>query len=166
MCRHLASLSLALLLTAAAADALARSEDRNQPLELDAETTDGFLTDDGQTTFSGNVVATQGTLHIRADQAVVTMRNGDIVRVVLTGNPARMRQEDDQGQPMDARARRVDYDLSTDQIVFTGGVEIEQPRGSLRGERVFYDMATSRVNAGQSGERVRMVIQPRTAQGN
>lgn len=161
-----ASLGLALLLAGVASAAHARSDDRDQPFELDADRTEGFLTDDGQTTITGNVVARQGTLEIHADQAVITMRGGDIARVVLTGAPATLFQEDDQGRPMDARALRIDYDLTTDQVEFTREVEIDQPRGSIRGERVFYDMTTSQVNAGEPGGRVRMVIQPQSAQGN
>ncbi|MBS7456738.1 lipopolysaccharide transport periplasmic protein LptA [Coralloluteibacterium stylophorae] len=164
MSRPAASLLAAAVLLAAAGSALARSSDREQDMIIDAASTEGELTDNGTVTFSGDVRMDQGTLRVRADDAVGTLRDGEIVRVVLTGAPARLQQEDDQGQPMDARAARIDYDLATDTAVLTGDVEIEQPRGNLRGERVVYDIATGRVRAGQEGGRVRMVIQPKSGQ--
>ena len=47
----------------------------------------------------------------------------------------------------------------------TGDVRIEQPRGTLRGERVVYNLQTGRVESGGEGSgRVRMRILPRNTQ--
>lgn len=151
---------LLLALAALPATAQAASRDRDQPMEIDAEDFDGILSDDSTLKLRRNVQIVQGSLNIQADAADVSTRGGEIARVVLTGEPARMRQVDDAGQPMNARARRIDYDLSGNSVVLTGGVEIEQPRGNLSGERVVYDLDSGQINAGGEGGRVRMVIQP------
>lgn len=161
----LAPAALAAALLFAVAPAHARSSDRDQPMEIDADDFDGILSDNSVLRLRRNVVIVQGSLNIQADAADVTTRDGDIARVVLTGAPARMRQVDDAGQPMSARAQRIDYDLSDNHVVLTGAVEIEQPRGNLSGERVVYDLDSGRVNAGGEGGRVRMVIQPRRSEG-
>lgn len=151
---------LALALVVPAPSGHAASRDRDQPMEIDAEDFDGILADDSTLKLRRNVRIVQGSLDIQADAADVSTRGGEIARVVLTGGPARMRQVDDAGQPMTARAQRIDYDLSGNSVVLTGGVEIEQPRGNLSGERVVYDLDSGQINAGGEGGRVRMVIQP------
>jgi lipopolysaccharide export system protein LptA len=151
--------ALALLL---AGPALAKSTDRNQPMDIAADRTDAILTDDGDARLNGNVVITQGTLNVNADNALVTRKNGDIDEVTLTGNPATLSQLNDNGERMTARAAKIVYTLSTDLIVMTGGVVVDQPRGNLRGEMIKYDLTTGRLDGGGGGGRVSMRILPKT----
>jgi lipopolysaccharide export system protein LptA len=108
----------------------------------------------------------QGSLEVDADRAEVHRRAGDIDRIVLTGSPARLRQVSDQGEPMDAQARQVVYTLSSDVMVLTGSVVIEQPRGNLRGETIKYNVDTGRLDGGGDGQRVSLRILPKTAPAN
>ena len=86
------------------AGALARSTDRNKPMDIDAG--QQRLLDGRQppTTLSGGVIITQGTLDIRSNQAVIHSSGGDPVRAVLTGAPghaqagARRRQAHERGR--------------------------------------------------------------------
>ena len=146
-----------------AADAAhARSSDRNQPMDLKSDRSSCGVDDTGACQFSGDVLITQGTLNIGAAQATMHRNDGDVSRVVLTGSPVILRQQMDDGTPMTARAAQVDYDLRTEVVVFTGDVSIEQPRGSLSGERVVYNLQTGRVEGGGEGAgRVHMRILPR-----
>ena len=158
----------ALLVAAAigfAGAASARSSDRNQPMELDANSSDCSVDDSGPCTFSGNVHIVQGTLDIVAAHADVRRGGGDIQRVQLTGSPVVLRQQMDNGSSMHARAARVDYDMPRDTVVFTGKAHIEQPgRGSITGERIVYNMKTGQVQSGgQGGGRVKMRILPKGA---
>lgn len=145
--------------------AQARSSDRSKPMDIDAGATDYSLDDRRPTVLSGGVTITQGTLDIRSNRAEITQRGGEPVRVVLTGGPVRLTQQLDDGTPMSATANNVDYDLKTEIVVLTGGVNLQQPRGSLAGGRVVYNMRTGQVQSGgQSGGRVKMRILPRNAQ--
>src|SRR5690606_42073901 len=67
----------------------------------------GTLDDSGPIVFSGGVTITQGTMHVEAERAEITTRGGDIQRVVLTGSPATMRQEMDDGSPIDRKSTRL-----------------------------------------------------------
>ncbi len=80
---------------------------------------------------------------------------------MLTGSPATLKQVNDNGEPMNARASRIVYTLDSDVVVLTGGVVIEQARGNMRGERVTYDLKTGRLNGGGEGGRVKMTILPK-----
>jgi len=142
----------------------ARSSDRTKPMDIDAGRQEGTLDDSSPTILSGGVHITQGTLDIQSSTATISTRNGDPSRAVLTGAPVVLKQQMDDGTPMTARASQVDYDLSTETVVFTGSVVIDQPRGSMSGQRVVYNMKTGRVDSGGQGNgRVKMRILPKNA---
>jgi len=159
-----AALSVTLLALAfAAGPALAKSTDRQQPMDLSAANMDALLSDDSVSTLEGSVSIRQGTLEVDADRAEVHRKAGEIDRIVLTGSPARLRQVSDQGEPMDASAAQVVYTMSSEVMVLTGNVVINQPRGNLRGETVKYDINTGRLDGGGDGQRVSMRILPKAA---
>jgi lipopolysaccharide export system protein LptA len=157
--------ALVMLLATAPVAANARSSDRNRPMDIDAGATDYSLDDRRPTVLSGGVTINQGTLDIRSNRAEIMQRGGEPVRVVLSGGPVKLNQQLDDGTPMSATAAKVDYDLTTEIVVFVGNVAIQQPRGSLSGERVVYNMRTGQVQSGGEGKgRVKMRILPRNAQ--
>lgn len=164
--RPLVVATLAACLCALAGGAMARSSDRRQPMNVEAGAQQGTVDGNGVTTLSGGVTITQGTLDIRSSRAEIHQRNSDVQRAVLTGSPVVLKQVLDDGSPMTARAAKVDYDMQTEIVVFTGNVQIEQPRGTMSGQRVVYNMKTSRVDSGgEGGGRVKMTIQPKAKAG-
>jgi lipopolysaccharide export system protein LptA len=149
----------------ASATAWAKSSDRNQEMAIDAGATSGTLDDRQPTVLSGGVTISQGSLLINAGTATVSTRGGEPVRAVLTGSPVRLKQQLDDGTPMNATASKVDYDLKAEIVIFTGDVNIQQPRGTVQSQRVVYNMRTGMVNSGGEGNgRVRMLIKPRNQQ--
>ena len=155
---------LALACLFAPALALARSADRNQPMELDADGQDCNVADaNSKCVFTGNVVIVQGTLEVRASRAEVVRRNGDIDQVVLTGSQATMKQQMDDGTMMNARADRIVYEPHREILTLTGNFKIESPQGSNSGQKMVYNMGTGQMQSGGDGTRVRTVIQPRSA---
>jgi len=158
--------ALALLLVVIAAAAGARSSDRNQPMEIDAGHQSGTLGDDAVNVLSGGVHVTQGSLDIRSSTASITLSDGEPVRAVFSGGPVVLKQVMDDGTPMSVNADNIDYNLRTEIVVFTGDVSIDQPRGSMRGERVVYNLQTGNVESGGEGSgRVRLRILPKSARG-
>jgi lipopolysaccharide export system protein LptA len=141
--------------------ALGKSTDRNQPMDVQSDNSDAVMEDNSDSTLSGNVVITQGTLEIKADRAVIHRSKGDIDKVTLTGGPVVMKQINDSGEPMNAQASTIVYTLSSDLILLSGNVNIEQPRGSMRGENVKYDLKTGRLNGGGDGKRISMRMLPK-----
>ena len=155
--------ALVLLLCAfAASGAWARKTDRSKPMDVTADHSDTSLADDSVSTLTGNVVVTQGTMVIHADKAVITRKDGDISRALLTGAPVSLKQDDENGEPMTATSAKVDYDLSTNIAVFTGNAVIDQPtRGQMHGEKIVYNVDSGNVTSGGDGTRVSMHILPK-----
>jgi lipopolysaccharide export system protein LptA len=162
MSRRIAELLLLPILAGAVGVAAARSSDRNQPMDAESDQNSCTLGDAGQCTLTGNVHITQGSLDIKAARAVIYRGGGDINRAVLSGSQVTLRQVMDDGTSMTANANGVDYNLKSDIVVFTGAVSIQQPRGSMSGERVVYNLKTGNVESGGEGTgRVKMRILPR-----
>ena len=160
---RLHALSSLLLVALLPLGAQAKTTDRNAPMDIEADRTDAMLGDDSESVLTGSVKITQGSLEVNADRAVIHRKAGDISQVVLTGTPATLKQVADNGEPMNARATQIVYTLTSDLVVLTGGVVIQQPRGTLRGETIKYDLKTGRLDGGGDGKRVQMRIMPKTA---
>ena len=157
----LAAMAIAL---AASAPAGARSSDRSKPMDIEAARSDCGLGSNTTCTLTGNVVISQGTLHVVAAKAVVHQNGGDPSRALLSGGVT-LRQELDDGGRIDAKSANVDYDMRSEVVVFTGNVVITQQRGTLNGERVVYNMKTGQVESGgEGGGRVKMRILPKGQQ--
>lgn len=154
--------SLACLALAFAVPASALKSDRDKPMNIEADRSTA-LTNEGNATLSGNVVITQGTLAVRADLAEISQSKAGVVsRAVLTGAPATLSEDLDDGGRLDARAAKIDYDMDGKLVVLTGGAVVAQPQGELRGERITYDLETGRLDAGgpEGGNRVFLRMNP------
>lgn len=162
MRRHPAAEAVLLLTLLLPALASARSTDRNADMQVEATGADAVLNDNGESVLTG-VTITQGTMRIEAAKATITRTAGDITRIVLEGTPAQLQQENDNGELMKARARRIDHNPVTEVIVLTGAVEVDQGTNTMRGERLTYDTKSGRLNAdGGGGDgKIRMTLQPR-----
>jgi lipopolysaccharide export system protein LptA len=161
--RPLSLLFAGLAALACAGIADARTTDRTQPLDVESNSSDCSVTDDGPCTLIGDVHLVQGTLVVRAGRAVVHRTGGDIRRVVLTGAPVQLSQQLDDGSQINARAANVDYDMATDTVVFTGDAFIDQPgRGKIAGGRIAYNMKSGQVQgSGEGKQRVKMQFVPK-----
>ncbi len=159
--------SLPFLVAAAVAlltgTAFARDSDRNQPMDIEASRQEGTLDGNSVNTLSGNVIIKQGTLDIRAAKADIHQRGGEVVRAVLTGSQASLKQQMEDGSPMTAKADRIDYDMNTDVIVLTGSYTVTTPRGTTSGQRLTYDLKSGRIESGGDSGRIKMTIQPTAA---
>jgi lipopolysaccharide export system protein LptA len=146
-----------------AGPAAARSSDRNQPMDIQAGHQSGTVDYSQPTTLSGGVTIVQGTLHIDANRAVISFKNGEASQAVLTGNQAVLKQQMDDGTPMTATADRIDYDMLADVIVLTGNYTVTTQRGSTSGQRLTYNLKSGQVDSGgQDGGRVKMRILPKS----
>lgn len=158
-------LSLALLvLMSVGGLASARSADRNQPMEINSNSSDcSSLGANASCTLTGNVTIDQGSLHVKSAKAVLQQVNGKPSRALLSGGVS-LQQDMDDGDRIDANSANVDYDMANEVMTFTGNVTIRQSRGSLNGERVVYNLKTGQLQSGgEGGGRVKMRILPKTA---
>ncbi|MFC3716951.1 lipopolysaccharide transport periplasmic protein LptA [Luteimonas soli] len=154
---------LAALACVVAGGAWAKSSDRNQRMNVTANSSDCSVDESKPCILSGNVHITQGTLDIQSAKADVRRGGGQQV-IKLTGSPVKMKQQMDDGGWMNATAAQIDYDQNRDTVVFSGNAVVKQPgRGSISGERIVYNMATGQVQSGAAagGGRVNMTFEPK-----
>jgi len=144
--------------TAAAAEA-----DRSQPIEVRADRSH-FDELQGRQTHTGDVVITQGSLRIEADEIVIKLAEGVLRSIDASGAPTTFRQLDDLGREVRARSRQMHYAAADGLLLLTGVARLSQPGRELSGERIEYHVDAQTVSADggdeEDGERVRIVIQP------
>ncbi len=160
--RHADLLALLTLATATlwAAPAIALESDRAQPMDVLADRSEADRAT-GVLKLMGNVSITQGTLKVEAENGDVhqNSRSGEVERIILRGSPARMQQQlDNAAGEMRASAAQIDYNAGSDTVVLSGNVRIVEPRGTLTGERITYNIAGGNVRAESGSEQVRMVF--------
>ncbi len=143
--------------------AWAKTGDRNQPVYMESDKQEGVMDGNSTSVWQGNVTLKQGTLDIAAQRAELTQRDGDPSRAVFIGVPAKLRQQQDDGTWMDATAKRIEYDMTSDTITLTGDYTVKSPRGSNSGQRMVYNTKTGNMESGGDGTRVKTVIQPKSA---
>jgi lipopolysaccharide export system protein LptA len=158
---RLAAAKLLLLAALLPLAAQAKTSDRDQPMNVNADHTTANVTQDGDAVLTGNVIITQGTMRVTADRAVIKRKDGDIDEIVLTGGPSTLSQVNDNGETMDARAQQIVYTLSNNLMVLTGNVVVAQPRGNLTGETIKYNLDSGQLDGGGDGKRVSMQIMPK-----
>jgi lipopolysaccharide export system protein LptA len=118
---------------------MALESDRQKPLEVNANSTDGTL-GDGVTTLRGNVDIRQGTLHITADEAEVNKIDGRVKSVTFRGEPAFLEQEIEEQGLVQATANIIDYQVASGLVTLTGDADVKHPQYQISGDLLTYDL--------------------------
>lgn len=140
---------------------IALESDRQQPLEVHADATDGTL-GDGKAVLKGNVEIRQGTLMVEADLAEVEKVEGRVRTVTLTGEPVKLQQEIEEQGLVTAQARKIEYEVASGIITLTGSADVIHPQYQVRGEVLIYDMKLQHFqgNGGDGNGRIRIQLDP------
>ena len=157
----------------------ARSDDRNQPLDIRANHSQIVQTSakaPGVTTFTGNVRMTRGTMQANADEAKLYQHPAgakdaqghdvanEVQRVLLTGKPARLVEVTDDGDKVTSEASHIDYDADTGVVVLDGNVSVvRQGHSEFHGQHMTYNTQTGAMESGDVGGSapVHVIIQPK-----
>ena len=118
---------------------MALESDRQEPLEVSANSTDGTL-GDGVTTLKGSVDIRQGTLRITADEAEVKKIDGRVGSVTFRGQPAFLEQEIEEQGLVQATANVIDYQVASGIVTLTGNADVKHPQYQISGELLTYDL--------------------------
>jgi len=118
---------------------MALESDRQESLEVKANSTDGTL-GDGITTLRGNVEIRQGTLHITADEAEVSKTDGRVSSVTFRGQPAFLEQEIEEQGLVQATANVIDYQVASGLVTLTGNADVKHPQYKISGDLLTYDL--------------------------
>lgn len=139
----------------------AETADREKPMNIAA---DRCLAEQKiqQTVCTGNVVVTQGTLVMRADQ--VTMRQDAEGKQFARGEgrPVRFKQKLDSGEMLDAEALRFDYDEAKGEMVLIDKAWVKKGQDIVMGDTITYNLSTEYYQVqSKPGSRVNITINPK-----
>ncbi len=154
-----ASLLLGLLLPVSA---LGLSTDRDQPIEVEADRLE-VRDDENISIYEGNVSLVQGSLRINSDRLVIHFNDRrELTLMEMTGNPARLRQLDDEQREMQGRARQINYTESESLLELLGDARFDHAGDTIESERIRVNTDNNSIQAGgsDSDQRVKMLIQP------
>ena len=108
------ALLAALLLTLCAPQAMALSSDKDQPIDIVADSVD-IDEAHGTSTYTGNVEINQGSIRLLGDEGVVEHRPGQPRKVNASGAPAKCRQlPDNSKEYVTGTARQLQYRLDSE----------------------------------------------------
>jgi lipopolysaccharide export system protein LptA len=153
-------------------NAFAEAADRNQPIELEA---DSVTVNDAKkiSTYSGNVILTQGSLVIRADKLIVREDEQGFQHSTSTGNPSTFKQKrEGKNEYMEGSAQRIEYDGRMDKVQLYTRASVKRGEDIVRGDYISYDANAeyAEVIGGVKSEsnpgsgRVKATIQPKSKQ--
>ncbi len=147
--------------------AQALESDSEQPIYIDSNT--AAYDEKAQTsTYIGNVVATQGSIRIDADQLVVYLKDGDITKLVATGKPSRFKQLPAVGkEEMNGEGLINEFYPDKNLLIFMKNASVWQGDAKQSSDYIEYDTKNSLLKAGEAksdGKRVHSVIKPKPKQ--
>jgi len=136
--------------------------DQNQPASLEADRAT-YNERTGITTYTGNVLITQGSVRIEADSIVVNLTsNRGIKDATAKGRPARFQQQisADKGLAR-GEGQSVVYDAQAGIVTLTGNALLTQDGARFSGNSIRYSINQGDVEAlGSTQNRVKIVIPP------
>ena len=149
-------MSAALLLLAFADAALA------QPIEIQADQFE-MLLEERMTTYTGNVVATQGKRAITGSELVVRFNeDNEIMEMRASGEPARLTDAEN-GTPISLSGAALHYDFEESVVRAACGGVLSRGGDSVAAQHIVYDLEAERARAeGNDGHRVNLRLAPRT----
>lgn len=140
--------------------AYALPSDATQPIRLVADKAT-FSERTGITKYSGNVVITQGTLTMKAENITVNLSDTRRIQTAFaTGRPARLQQliSRDKGLAV-GQANSIEYDSVTGIVTLIGNAKLKQNGASFSGNRIRYSLKAGDVEAtAGKGKRVELVF--------
>lgn len=142
--------------------AFALASDAKQPIRLVADKAT-YNEKTGVTSYSGNVVISQGSFQMTAQRLVVTLDNNRrIASAVATGQPATMQQKIDADKGLaKGQASKITYNANTGIITLLGGARLNQAGASISGNSIRYSLKAGDFEAkGQGSNRVELVFPP------
>lgn len=155
--------ALALLALLTWAPLWALDADRDQPIEVEADSLE-VREQENISIYQGNVKLKQGSLEISSDRLVIHFNdNSDLVLMEMTGNPARLRQLDNEQQEMRGQARQINYLESESLLELIEEARFTHAGDTIESTLIRINTEDNNIQAGSSDadERVKMLIQPR-----
>ncbi len=153
----------ALLLSQMSFNAYALESDADQPIVIDSNT--ATYDDTTETsTYIGNVISVQGSIHVNSDKLVVYFVNGDAEKLVFTGNKAKFKQTPSEGgEDITGEALTGEFYPKKNLLILINDATVWKGNGTYSSNLIEYDTKTSLVKAGEKSsdtKRVHVILKP------
>jgi lipopolysaccharide export system protein LptA len=130
---------LFLVLVLASGVAFAEKADRDKPIELESDT---LTTNDAKkiSTYTGNVILTQGTLVIHAEKLIVREDQAGFQHSSSFGNPTTFKQKSEgKNEYIEGSAQRIEYDGRMDKVQLYTKAWVKRGEDIVHGDYIMYD---------------------------
>ncbi|HAZ41836.1 MAG TPA: lipopolysaccharide transport periplasmic protein LptA [Methylococcaceae bacterium] len=150
----LVALLIQAFLTWASPSAMALTSDSKQPMLIES---DDMIYDEGkgETVYTGNVKATQGSLEVTGEKMIINQQKGESDQMIMFGKPARLKQTPDGGGPDNhGLGDRADYFPDSGILILNGnamtweGPLPETSEHTVKSDHIEYDTKNSIYKAG------------------
>jgi len=150
----------ALLLTLSLATTAA-SAAQGEPVKISADTLE-LDQKQQSTTYSGNVLLTQGEMRLTADSLTVFVKDGKLGRIEAHGNPARFDSRLKDGTPVSGEAAEIRFDSAAGLLTLIGDGRLTQGQNRIENDHIEYDLNRGNLKAGgkKAKKRVEVIFQP------
>ena len=159
------ALSLCFIMTLWSNALLAKSNDGDQPIHLEA---DVVVLDDeaGISTYKGHVKMVQGSMIIQANTLIITLDDQEKIDVMdMTGNPATFFQINDENKETYGEGKNIHYIERSNRLTLKNNALLRTQGDIFRSNYIEIDTKNDIVLAGQKPDaqkdRVRITIQPK-----
>ena len=106
----------------------------------------------GKSEYTGNVKISQGKLLLTGDKVTLKRSNDEVERITVIGKPARYKQTNEAGEPIEAQSEHMLYIASQNQLTLTINAHLQQPDVKLSSQKIIYDTQKRIVIAGGNDE--------------
>jgi lipopolysaccharide export system protein LptA len=143
---------------------LGQEEDNQQPIYIDSDTA-SYDEKNDISIYTGDVIYTQGSLVVNSDEMTFHLKDGEIIKVVVVGKPARFKQASEKDSQADIHGVGLtgEYYPPTSKLHLIKAASVWQAGKKTSSDLIIYDTKYSVLTAGDqksTSKRVRTVFQP------
>ena len=136
--------------------------DRENPVLLESDSAK-WDEESQRSTYRGNVVVTQGSMLLTGELLIVTSRNNEINRMVITGEKATYKQKTVSGKIINGEAKKIQYYVDQSKIIFINKAVLTQTNNIVKSNKIIYNTDSENITAGdkKGKARVKMTLEPK-----
>lgn len=136
--------------------------DKNKPIFLESDSAK-WDEESQKSTYRGNVVVTQGSMLLTGDLLVVTSKNNEINKMVITGNKSTYKQKTKNGKIVNGEALKIQYFVEQSKIIFLNKAVLVQSNNTVKSNKIIYKTDSENIMAGdkEGKSRVKMTLEPK-----
>jgi lipopolysaccharide export system protein LptA len=143
---------------------LALTGDIEEPINIESDTAE-FNNNEGTANYTGNVIATQGTLKINATTIDILAPESELEKITSKGSPVKFEQKMDDGKMANGKAATMVYLVKEKKLILTGNAELKIEKDIVNNNHIEYFVDSGELHAGnrstqKQGNRVKAIFHP------